>query len=104
MKEKKQWLYRWKNWLMPSAVPGVWNRKEGGHFVRTRVIDPTTGRMKEIKKVMPEADLGTAIVYRIPVSSGSVTPIYALAQNAGGTLGAGLLTGEADLMVLFVAS
>jgi integrase len=60
MKDKKQWLYRWKNWLMPSAVPGVWNRKEGGHFVRTRVIDPTTGRMKEIKKVMPEADLATA--------------------------------------------
>ena len=28
--------------------------------VRTRVMDPTTGRMKEIKKVMPEADLGTA--------------------------------------------
>jgi integrase len=60
MKDKKQWLYRWKNWIMPSAVPGVWNRKEGGHFVRTRVIDPTTGRMKEIKKVMPDADLGTA--------------------------------------------
>jgi integrase len=60
MKDKKQWLYRWKNWLMPSAVPGVWKRKEGGHFVRTRVVDPTTGRMKEIKKVMPEADVATA--------------------------------------------
>ena len=60
MKDKKQWLYRWKNWLMPSAAPGVWHRKEGGHVVRTRVMDPTTGRMKEIKKVMPEADLGTA--------------------------------------------
>ena len=60
MKDKKQWLYRWKNWLMPSAVPGVWHRKEGGHVVRSRVMDPTTGRMKEIKKVMPEADLGTA--------------------------------------------
>jgi integrase len=60
MKDKKQWLYRWKNWLKPSPVPGVWHRKEGGHVIRARVMDPTTGQMKEIKKVMPEADLGTA--------------------------------------------
>jgi integrase len=60
MKEKKKWLYRWKNWLAPSAVPGVWKRKEGGHLVRARVVDPTTGQMKEIKKVLPEADEATA--------------------------------------------
>jgi integrase len=61
MKDKrKQWLYRWKNWLMPSAVPGVWKRKEGGHFVRARVVDPTSGRMTEIKRSLPEADEATA--------------------------------------------
>jgi integrase len=61
MKDKdKQWLYRWKNWLMPSAVRGVWRRKEGGHFVRARVVDPSTGRMKEIKKTLPQADEATA--------------------------------------------
>jgi hypothetical protein len=61
MKEtRKQWLYQWKNWLMPSAVPGVWKRKEGGHFVRARVVDPTSGRMTEIKRSLPEADAATA--------------------------------------------
>jgi hypothetical protein len=57
MREKqKQWTYRWKNWLAPTSVAGVWKRKEGGHFVRARVVDPTTGRMREIKKSLPEAD------------------------------------------------
>ncbi len=60
MKDKKQWLYRWKNWLRASAVPGVWQRKEGGHFVRVRVMDPTSGHMKEIKRSLPEADEATA--------------------------------------------
>jgi integrase len=59
MKDKK-WIYRWKNWLLPSAVPGVWKRKEGGHFVRARVVDPTSGRTKEIKKSLPQADEATA--------------------------------------------
>ena len=58
--KKKQWLFRWKNWLAPTKVPGVWERKEGGHVVRARVTDPTTGHVKEIKRVMPAADLGTA--------------------------------------------
>lgn len=62
MKDKK-WLFRWKNWLAPTTVPGVWERKEGGHFVRARVVDPTTGRMREIKKSMPEADAATAFMW-----------------------------------------
>ena len=64
MKEReKQWSFRWKNWLAPTKVPGVWRRKEGGHFVRARVVDPTTGRLKEIKKSMPEADEASAFIY-----------------------------------------
>ncbi len=62
MKEKK-WVFRWKNWLAPTTVPGVWKRKEGGHFVRARVVDPTTGRMREIKKSLPEADEATAFMW-----------------------------------------
>jgi len=59
MKEK-QWVYRWKNWLQPSAVPGVWKRKEGGHFVRARIVNAATGQLKEIKRCMPGADEATA--------------------------------------------
>jgi len=62
MKEK-QWVFRWKNWLAPTTVPGVWKRKEGGHFVRIRVVDPTTGRLREIKKSLPEADEATAFMW-----------------------------------------
>jgi len=62
MKETK-WVFRWKNWLAPSAVPGVWERKEGGCFVRARVVDPTTGRMREIKKSLPEADAAAAFMW-----------------------------------------
>jgi integrase len=62
MKEKK-WVFRWKSWLAPSTVPSVWERKEGGHFVRARVVDPTTGRMREIKKSLPQADLATAFMW-----------------------------------------
>jgi integrase len=101
MKDKKQWLYRWKNWLMPSAVPGVWRRKEGGHVVRTRVIDPTTGRMKEIKKVMPEADLGTAFKWlqdeRARVQAGAVLappPQHRFGDYANSLLERKMNTGE----------
>ena len=45
MKQKK-WVFHWKSWLAPSTVPSVWERKEGGHFVRARVVDPTTGKMR----------------------------------------------------------
>jgi integrase len=58
--EKTNWTKRWKSWVAPTRIPGVWKRKEGGHFVRARVTDPTTGRMKEIKRVLPEADAATA--------------------------------------------
>jgi hypothetical protein len=47
--------------VAPTKLPGVWKRKEGGHLVRARVTDPTTGRKKEIRKVLPEAD--EAIAY-----------------------------------------
>lgn len=62
MRQKEtKWIFRWKNWLAPTTAPGVWKRKEGGHLVRARVVDPTTAAKREIKKVLPEADLLEAV-------------------------------------------
>jgi integrase len=60
MKMQKQWQYRFEMWVMPTRISGVWKKKEGGHLVRARVTDPTTGRQREIKRVLPEADEATA--------------------------------------------
>ena len=60
MKKDTKWLSRWKATIAPTSVPGVWERKEGGHLVRARVVDPVTGKLQEIKKVMPTADAATA--------------------------------------------
>jgi integrase len=57
---KNEWTRRWRNEVKPTRLPNVWLLKEGGHLVRARVKDPTTGRLKEIKRVMPEADELTA--------------------------------------------
>jgi hypothetical protein len=58
--QQTQWIKRWKTWVAPTKIPGVWKRKEGGYLVRGRITDPTTGKRKEIKKVLPEADEATA--------------------------------------------
>jgi integrase len=60
MKMQKQWQYRFEVWVMPTRISGVWKKREGGHLVRARVTDPTTGRQREIKRVLPEADEATA--------------------------------------------
>lgn len=43
------------------VVPGIWQRKEGGHYIRARVVNPTTGRLTDIRKMLPSADLAMAI-------------------------------------------
>jgi integrase len=58
--DKTKWTRRWKCWVAPTRLPGVWKRKEGGYLVRARALDPTTGRTKEVRKVLPEADEATA--------------------------------------------
>jgi len=76
MKLQKKWINRWKTLVMPTRLSGVWKRKEGGHLVRARVTDPTTGLKREIKKVLPEADEATAFKWlqdeRTRIKSGSV--------------------------------
>ncbi|WP_394836270.1 site-specific integrase [Pendulispora rubella] len=51
-----RWVKRWNTWMAPTKLPGVWKVRDGGHFVRARVTDPTTGRQDEIKKVLTEID------------------------------------------------
>jgi integrase len=38
------------------SKPGVWRRKEGGYLIRARVKDARTGRLKEIRSQLPEAE------------------------------------------------
>ena len=54
--EESNWTKRWRNWVKPTRIPGVWKRRDGGHVVRVRVTDPTTGQLKEIRRVLPGAD------------------------------------------------
>jgi integrase len=60
MKLQSKWIKRFEMWVMPTQISSVWKRKEGGHLVRARVTDPTTGRKREIKRVLPQADEATA--------------------------------------------
>ena len=62
MDKTTKWTRQWNCWVAPTKLPGVWKRKEGGHLVRARVTDPTTGCKKEIRKVLPEAT--EAIAYQ----------------------------------------
>ncbi|MFI5297865.1 MAG: tyrosine-type recombinase/integrase [Polyangiales bacterium] len=61
-KETKDWKLFKNVWIATRpTLPGVWQRKEGGHLVRARALDPTTGKMKDVFKVLPEADAPTAL-------------------------------------------
>lgn len=61
-KNENEWKLVRGTWLSRQPVlPGVWRRREGGHVVRGRAKEITTGRMKEIWKVLPEADAATAL-------------------------------------------
>ena len=60
---EKQWKLQWKNMIRPSKLPGVWERKEGGYLVRARALDPTIGKMREVKRVLPDADESAAYTW-----------------------------------------
>lgn len=51
----EKWKKRWNTWTMPTKLPGVWRAKSGGCLVRARIVNPTTGRQEEIKRVLPDA-------------------------------------------------
>jgi integrase len=80
MDKTTKWIKRWNCWVAPTKLPGVWKRKEGGHLVRARVTDPTTGYKKEIRKVLPEATEAMAYTWltderaRVKAGVPSVSP------------------------------
>ena len=42
----RKWVTRWKYEMTAKALrPGIWGLKEGGYFLRTRVIDPRSGKI-----------------------------------------------------------
>lgn len=62
MAKQRNWKLFKDSWISTEPVlPRVWQRKEGGHVVRARVIDRSTGRQREVWKVLPEADAPTAL-------------------------------------------
>jgi integrase len=61
-KTSTEWRQFKASWISTTPVlPGVWRRRDGGHVVRGRVIDATTGLPKELWKVLPDADAPTAL-------------------------------------------
>jgi integrase len=81
MKKQKDWKLFKGSWISTEPVlPRVWQRKEGGHVVRARVIDSTTGRQREIWKVLPANDAPTALKWiedecnRVRAGVASVAP------------------------------
>jgi|GEM_PF-475386 len=54
-----KWIERWKDVVSAAPeLPGVWRRRRGGFHVRARVIDPRTGKMREVNREL--ADVATA--------------------------------------------
>ncbi len=62
MRKQRQWKLYKGSWISTEPVlPRVWQRKEGGHVVRARVLDRSTGRQKEIWKVLANAEAPAAL-------------------------------------------
>ena len=61
MRKQRDWKLYKNTWISTEPVlPGIWERKEGGHVARARARDGTTGLQKEIWKVLPDLDAATA--------------------------------------------
>jgi integrase len=56
MTTKVKWSKIRGRWLAPTKLPGVWQRREGGFYVRGRAVDPQTGEMHEVSKVLLDLD------------------------------------------------
>lgn len=60
--KKIEWKLLRGTWVSRKPVlPGVWRRREGGHVVRGRATDPATGKLRDLYRVMPDADEATAL-------------------------------------------
>lgn len=64
MKKSKQWKLVRNSWVSTGPVlPGVWQRKEGGHVVRGKAQCPRTGKQKDIWRVLPDATAEEALLW-----------------------------------------
>jgi integrase len=56
-----KWIMRWGTTIAETqSKPGVWRMKEGGYMIRARVTIPRTGRLKEVRTQLPEAESAEA--------------------------------------------
>lgn len=49
--------------LVPTRLQGVWRRKEGGVLIRGRALDPRTGKLREVKRLLDDADESDAFMF-----------------------------------------
>ena len=63
-KSVKDWKLFKNVWMSKEPVlSGGWERKEGGHVVRARAKEPTTGKLREIFKVLRQATKAEALAW-----------------------------------------
>jgi len=93
MTKQRNWKLFKDSWISTEPVlPGVWRRKEGGHVVRARAKEGTTGKLREIWKVLPDVDSATALVWlrdertRVRAGVGSVKPASVLFSEFAASL------------------
>jgi hypothetical protein len=56
--EAQKWVVRWKYEMTAKPLrPGIWALKDGGFFLRTRVLDPRCGRFVEYQRVLRDVTL-----------------------------------------------
>lgn len=48
--------------IQKTRYPGVWRRKEGGHFIRARAKDPASGSLREVRRVLAREEAADALV------------------------------------------
>ncbi len=53
MSKDTEWKKRWGMMLARTSLPGVYKKQTGGHYVRSRVVDPRSGVMKTVEKSLP---------------------------------------------------
>ena len=48
-----EWVTQWNDVISAAAeMPGVWRRKAGGFRVRGRVVDPKTGKLRGVNRIV----------------------------------------------------
>jgi integrase len=55
------WVKRFGYWMAPSPTrPGIYRLAEGGYFIRARVLDPKTGKLRAVMRALHRATVQEA--------------------------------------------